>query len=263
MTNTFLKNYGPWALVTGASSGIGAEFCRQLAAKGLNIVLTARRLDRLNELAAELKSRYGIETKVVPADLSKSDFISTIMPEISSIEIGLLVNNAGFGQTGEFLKSDLERELDMLNVNCMAPLLLTHSIGQQMVKRNKGGIIFLSSVLGFTPTPYFANYAASKAYNLYLGEALWYELKQHGIDVTSLSPGTTRTEFGKASGMGNIVAMEVEPVVTTALQNLGKKPSIVAGIHNKAFIIWFKLTPRKLLTIFFGSVLKRMQKIKY
>ncbi len=224
--------------------------------------MIARRKERLEALAAELKEKYGTKSVVIQADLSKNDFISTVIPEITSLNVGLLVNNAGFGDRGAFLSSNLERELDMINVNCRAPLLLAHLIGRQMSKRKKSGMIFLSSVLGFAATPFFANYAASKAYNLYLGEALWYELKQHGIDVMSLSPGVTRTEFGSGTGLGALGAMEVEPVVEEALNKLGKSASVVTGIHNKFFVAWFKMMPRKLLLTVFGAVMARMRKFR-
>ena len=135
--NTFQQKFGPWALVTGASSGIGAEFCRQLAPKGINLVMVARRKERMEQLVGELRNKHDVQTKVIQADLSKNDFMQTLLPEISSLEIGLLVNNAGFGIRGAFLNSNLERELEMLNVNCRAPLILTHVIGRQMMQRKK------------------------------------------------------------------------------------------------------------------------------
>jgi len=258
--NTFQQKYGPWSLVTGASSGIGAEFCRQLAVKGLNLVMVARRKERMEQLSEELGNKYDVQTKVIQADMSKNDFMQTLLPEISSLEIGLLINNAGFGIRGAFLNSNLERELEMLHVNCRAPLILTHVIGRQMLERKRGGIIFISSVLGFIETPYFANYAASKAYNLYMGQALWYELKHHGVYVLALSPGTTKTEFGKVSGGDGMPAMNVEPVVAVALKKLGKKPSVVAGVHNRLFVLWLKLFPHRIMTVLLGSAMKKMTK---
>lgn len=214
----------------------------------------------MEQLAGELKNKHDIQIKVIHADLSKDDFMQALLPEISSLEIGLLVNNAGFGIRRAFLSGSLERELEMLNVNCRAPMILTHVIGRRMLKRKKGGIIFLSSVLGFIETPYFANYAASKAYDLYMGNALWYELKHHGVDVLTLSPGTTKTEFSKVSGGNGMPAMKVEPVVRIALKKLGKKPSVVAGVHNRMFVLWLKLFPRRAMTVLLGSVMRKMTK---
>lgn len=133
--NNFLKKYGPWALVTGTSSGIGEEFSYQLATLGFNIVLVARRGEKLEKLSNELIHSYGIETCVIITDLSKPDFINDILPVIHSLQIGLLVNNAGFALTGNFLDNTLEEELSLLDVNCRAPIILTHSLAPLMIDR--------------------------------------------------------------------------------------------------------------------------------
>src|SRR5215510_15969656 len=142
---TFVERYGPWALVTGASAGIGAEFARQLSQMGLNLVLVARRRQRLEDLACELESKNKVHVRIVVADLARPDFLPAIRSVTNSIEVGLLVNNAGFGLAGRFLEHELEEELNLLNVNCRAPLILTHEFGRQMAQRRKGGIIFVSS----------------------------------------------------------------------------------------------------------------------
>jgi short-subunit dehydrogenase len=146
---TFKERYGPWALVTGASSGIGAEFARQLAGIGLNLILVARRKQRLEDLARQLESTNKIAVQTIAADLSRADFLPLIASAIDSIEVGLLVNNAGFGLAGEFLDHEIEKELALLDVNCRVPLVLTHVIGRQMAQRKRGGVIFVSSVSGF------------------------------------------------------------------------------------------------------------------
>ena len=253
----FLEKYGPWALVTGASSGIGAEFCRQLSGYGLHIVMIARRKSAMEKIAANLVEKYSVEVKTIESDLSKDDFFAKLEPEISSIDIGILINNAGFGVKGSFLSNSLERELELLNVNCRAPLELTHIIGQKMLERKKGGIFFLSSVLGYSASPYFANYAASKAYNLFMGGALWSELKAAGIDVSVLCPGSTQTEFDKVSGHKGFVTMEAEAVVRTGLRNIGK-PYIVAGVRNKLAVLLIKIFPRRITTIIMGIFMRKM-----
>jgi len=249
MKNTdFLHNYGPWAVVTGASSGIGAEFCRQLAAMGLNIVMVSRRRERMETLAQEITKRHPIHIIIIPADLAQEDFLSFLEPEIEGLEIGLLVNNAGFGIGGGFLDHDINRELEQLNVNCRAPLLLTHRLAPEMIKRRRGGIIFLSSALGYIPTPLFANYAATKAHNLFIGEALYYELKPYNVAVLTLSPGLTATEFGTIAGTNSrMPKMSPGTVVKTALHSLGKKPAVIPGIHNKFFVQLTRFLPRNLL----------------
>ena len=258
MKNThFLHQYGPWALVTGASSGIGAEFCRQLAERGLNIVMAARRMERMEILAQEITKKYRIQTKIIPVDLAKEDFLSGLMPQINGLEIGILVNNAGFGIAGGFLQHEINRELSQFYVNCRAPLILTHTFAQNMVKREKGGIIFVSSVLGYIPTPLFANYAASKAYDLFMGEALYHELKPYGISVLTLSPGVTATEFGSIAGTkSRMPHMSAPSVVRAALQNLGKKPAAVPGLFNKLSVQLFRLLPRRLFIAVMGASMK-------
>jgi len=211
----------------------------------------------MEKLAAELIEQYSVEVKVLESDLSQVDFFTKLKPEISSLNIGLLVNNAGFGVKGAFLTNSLERELELLNVNCRAPLELTHVLGQKMVERKKGGIIFLSSVLGYQATPYFAHYAASKAYNLFIGGALWSELKASGIDVSVLSPGSTKTEFNQVSGQKGFVMMEAGTVVKTGLRNMGK-PYIVTGLRNKLAVLLLKLLPDKITTRIMGNIMRKM-----
>ena len=197
---TFLERYGPWALVTGASAGIGAEFSRQLAAMGLNLILVARRRERIEELAGRLESTSKIQVRTIIADLSQPDFLSLILSRTESIDVGLLVNNAGFGIAGKFLEHEVEKELALLDVNCRAPLILTHAFGRQMTQRKRGGIIFVSSVSGYIATPYESSYAASKVYELFLAESLRYELGKEGVDVLALCPGSTDTEFHEIAG---------------------------------------------------------------
>jgi short-subunit dehydrogenase len=255
---TFKDRYGPWALVTGASSGIGAEFSSQLAALGLNLILVARRKQRLDDLALRLEERNNIQVRTLRVDLSQPDFISVILAAIQSIEVGLLVNNAGFGLAGNFLAHPLERELALLDVNCRAPLLLTHEFGRKMIERGRGGIIFVSSVSGYIATPSEANYAASKAYELFLAESLWYELKKDGVDVLALCPGVTVTEFHDLAGIKPVAPMQVNPVVALALKKLGKKPSVIAGWHNRLLVSLIKFVPRWMTTAQAGRVMENL-----
>lgn len=255
---TFIERYGPWALVTGASAGIGAEFARQLAEMGLNLVLVARRKNRLEELSAQLEVRWRVQVKTIAADLSQPDFSAPILSETESIDVGLLVNNAGFGIAGKFLEHELKRELALLDVNCRAPLLLAHLFGRQMAQRKKGGIIFVSSVSGFIATPYESSYAASKVYELFLAESLGYELKKDGVDVLALCPGSTDTEFHEVSGSRAVAAMAVEPVVELALKKLGKKPIAIPGWHNRLLVSLLKFTPRRLSTFIGGRVMEKL-----
>lgn len=255
---TFVERYGPWALVTGASAGIGAEFARQLAEMGLNLVLVARRTERMEELARRLQSNNKIQVKTVSTDLSQPDFLSAILSSTASIDIGLLVNNAGFGIAGKFLEHELEKELALLDVNCRAVLILTHALGRQMARRKRGGIIFVSSISGYIATPYESSYAASKAYEIFLAESLGYELGKEGVDVLALCPGPTDTEFHQITGSRAVAAMAVEPVVTLALKKLGKKGVAIPGWHNRMLVYLLKLTPRRLHTFFAGRIMWKL-----
>ena len=254
----FLDRYGPWALITGASAGIGAEFARQLAEMGCNLVLVARRRERLEEMARRLEQLYRIQTVSVTVDLSERDFLPIVLRATESIEIGLLINNAGFGVAGNFMKHDLDRELALLDVNCRALLILTHQFGQSMAQRRRGGIILVSSVSAYIATPYEANYAASKVYELFLAEALRYELAVDGVDVLALCPGSTDTEFHEISGSKPVAAMAVEPVVRLALSQLGHAPVAIPGWHNRLLVRALKLTPRRWHTYFAGRAMSRL-----
>ena len=255
---TFVERYGPWALVTGASAGIGAEFARQLSEKGLNLVLVARRRQRLEDLARDLESRNKVQVRIVTVDLSQPDFLPTILSVTNSIEIGLLVNNAGFCLAGHLIEHELEKELQLLDVNCRAPLVLTHAFGRQMAQRKRGGIIFVSSVSAYIATPFEASYAASKVYELFLAESLGYEFKKKGVDMLALCPGSTDTEFHAIAGSRPVAAMAVEPVVRLALKKLGKTSVAIPGWHNRLLVYLLKFTPRRVHTYFAGKVMANL-----
>jgi uncharacterized protein len=263
MKNNFeLKvKYGKWALITGASSGIGREFAYKLAQEKINLVVVARRIERLLDISAELKKSFGIDVIPVQLDLSEDNFMEKLQPFIADKEIGILINNAGFGSNGYFANADSKHEADMVKVNCIAPTILTHYFVPKMIQNKKGAIIFLGSVVGFQPTPFMATYAASKAFNLFLGDALWYELKQHNIDVLSLNPGGTNTEFQRiANSSSGPVPRTVEQVVNTALNGLGKKPSVVDGFYNKLMAFSTRFGSRKTVVTMAGAITKLMYK---
>ena len=245
--------------MTGASAGLGAEFARQLALKGMNLILVARRSDRLEHLAAELGGGDGVQVRPVTADLSQPHFMESIRPVLRGVEVGLLINNAGFGLGGDFLAHDLERELELLAVNCRAPLIIAHVLGGEMARRKKGGIVFVGSTASFVAAPFLAHYSASKAYNLFLAEGLWYEMKQQGIDVLALCPGGTRTEFHEVAGIRPVSVMEPGPVVALALRRLGHGPSTVAGWRNRILLFLGKLSLRQINTRLAGVVMGKLR----
>ena len=250
-SQTFRDRYGPWALVTGAARGMGAEFARQIAGRGVNIVLVDMLADELAQTAEKIQRDSGRETKTIAVDLSLPESADTIMQQTEALEVGLLVSNAAFSPIGLFIDSSLEDKLRTVAVNIEIPLILVHNFAERMVARKRGGIIMLSSASAVQGTAYVANYAATKAYNLILAEGLWAEMREHGVDVLGFMPGTTRTPGLESSKphleRARLVhVMEIEPTVSEALNALGKRPSHTAGMINRwtAFLTQ-RLLPRK------------------
>lgn len=246
-------------MVTGASAGLGAEFARQLAQQGLNVALAARRKERLHDLAHELSAAHGIEALALSLDLAQVDFLPTLARATDGLEIGLLVNNAGFSLTGELTELPLERQVEMLHLNCRAPLILSHHYGGLMRQRRRGGLIFVSSIVGFVPTPNWTNYAGTKAFNLFLGEGLAAEMQPHGVDVLTVAPGHTRTEFHENAGIGSILPMEPAVVVRQALRHLGQTTLVVPGSANRLLVFLPRFFPRRLNTRISGLIVKGLQ----
>jgi short-subunit dehydrogenase len=249
-SNEFLSRYGPWALVTGGASGIGAEFGRQLAARGMKIMIVDVQARMAATRAEEIRTGFRVEARAVTADLARPDFMNVIRRETRDLEIGLLVNNAAYGTVGSFFKTDINDMVRTLRVNCRAPIMLSHELGRAMVRRKRGGIIFIASTAAYTGTPLVSNYSATKAFNLVLGESLWAELAGKGVDVLAFSPGPTNTPAFHSVRPDMKVArkmpfMEVEPTVAEALAGLGRGPSAVAGRSNRAAaFVMTRLLPR-------------------
>jgi short-subunit dehydrogenase len=255
----FKQRYGPWALITGASAGLGELFAHRLAAQGLNLVLTARREDRLKALGQELEGEYGIQTRSIAVDFGSDQLLDTIQQRTQDLEIGLLVNNAGFTNSGDFLDNSLDKELLLVHVNIRAPMLLAHHFGQQMRQRGRGGMIFSASIAGFAPIPFWANYSASKSYDLFLAEALAEELKPRGVDVLALCPGATHTEFSTYTGFfAPLLAMQPEKVVDQALRRLGKRHTTVVGLLNFLTVMSYRFVPRRMSSWLAGLVIRDM-----
>lgn len=226
------ERYGEWALVTGASAGIGAAFARALARDGMSLVLTARRRDRLEALAAELEKRFQVQTRVVEENLADAEGAERLARAVSDLPIAVLVNNAGFGGVGRFEGLRTERLRDMLNVNCLAPLVLTRRLLPRMQEQGRGAVIFTGSVSGRQPLPLHSVYAATKAFDLFLAEALHVEQHGRGVDVLVVEPGTTETEFQEVAGELPHAGEGADAVVATALDALGRQPSVVSGWFN-------------------------------
>jgi len=244
----FVERYGPVALVTGASSGIGRAFAAELASRGLDLLLVARRTDRLRVLAAELEQGCGVAVRVCGADLAEPAAVDQIMAAATDLDIGLLVSNAGFGLKGPHQSNDPLRMAAMLQVNCAMPLQLSHRLLPGLLRRGRGGIIITSSVEGLMGVPYSAAYAASKAFTNSLGESLWGELSPAGVDVLALCPGSTDTEAHALQGIDSSTLegmMSPTAVVLEALDNLRKGPIHVAGVQNQAMFAALTAMPRR------------------
>jgi uncharacterized protein len=194
------NKFGPWAIVTGASSGIGESFARQLAANGLNVVLVARRRSLLEALGRQLEQEFHVQYRAVALDLSDEDYIATLAEATRNLDIGLLVSNAGATVYGDFLTVERNSLYQSLRLNVTAHLSLIHHYGQALAKRGRGGVILVSSAAGLQGTPHMADYAAAKAYVLSLGEALHVEFQKLGLNLTVLLPGPTDTPMFANSG---------------------------------------------------------------
>lgn len=238
------KKYGSWALVTGASDGIGREMAISLAQRGLHLILVARRQAVLETLAQELKAQYGISTVVIAADLSQSAGVDLVIEKSKTYDIGLLVASAGFGTSGEFIDAPLSLELNLLDVNCRAVLALTHEFGQRFALQKRGGIVLMSSLLAFQGVPRSANYAASKAYIQSLAEGLHAELAPHGVDVIASAPGPTESGFAGRANMQMSLAAKPTTVAEETLKALGRKSVVRPGLMTQLITTSLMLLPR-------------------
>jgi len=255
------KRYGDWALITGASAGLGAEFARALAREGVSCVLTARREDRLTELAADLENRHGIETRVIACDLAAPDGPDELAAAVADIDLGIVVNNAGAGYAGRFDKQDAGRLRQMIDLNCTAPVVLTHRLLPAMIERGRGAILVVASVAGRQPIALHGVYSATKAFDLLFGESLWVEMRDRGIDVTVLMPGPVATEFEAVAGETRPDHGEDEHAdhaVEAALAALGRQPSVVSGTWmNWARANANRFLPRAVMACLAGDFMAR------
>jgi len=257
------SKYGPSALITGASSGIGAEFAHQLAGAGFDLILVARRRQKLEVLAAELRTQFGVQVDIVGLDLSQTGAVDELVKQTGGYDVGLVVNCAGVFTVGPFIGNDAKDEADLVTLNVLVPMQLAHHFGRKLAQMQRGGIILVASTVGHQAAPYLANYAATKAYVATLGQALNYELKGSGVTVQVLSPGPTHTEgVEEAAGIDfgalPLPMMAPKRVVAKSLKRLGRRALVVPGPVNKVMDVMGKyLTPRPVLTRMFGFLLSR------
>jgi short-subunit dehydrogenase len=261
MSAAFREKYGPWALVAGASEGIGAAFAEELARRGVHLVLVARRAEALEQLASRLRASSGVEVRTAAIDLSSPALLEEARRATADLEVGLLVYNAALSLIGPFLEQSIEDKLRVIDVNCRGPLILADELGRPMVRRGRGGIILMSSLAGAQGTPFVSTYAATKAFNLVLAEGLWDELRERGVDVLACRAGATRTPAYERSRPASSSAplMDPGPVAVQALAALGKTPSMVPGLANGlAAFFMGRVLPRSAAVRTMGRAMRKM-----
>jgi short-subunit dehydrogenase len=247
---TAKQRYGPWALVAGASDGIGAAFATALASRGLNLVLVARRSDLLDKLAESLTRKHEVEVRTVVADLATPSGPADVLEFTgSTVDVGLLVCNAALSPVAPFVDLSVAEVDAVLELNVRAAARLTHAYGRQMVARGRGGVILLSSMASLQGSATIAHYAATKAYLRVLAEGLWYEWRPHGVDVLACCPGLVATPTYKrgSPSPGLLVPGPMRPrtVARKALAALGRRPVTVPGLRNRVSARVATLLPRR------------------
>jgi short-subunit dehydrogenase len=246
---------GKWALVTGASSGIGAALSRELAKHGAKLILTARRRDRLEKLAGELTAK-GTEVRIITADLNDPAAPQQIYDatEGAGIAVDILINNAGLGQYGAFAQSDIAQELSQVRVNCEAMVRLTRLFVSRMVERRRGWVLVLASTASFQPVPYITTYAATKAFDRYFALGLAAEVARFGVKVTALCPGPTESEFFDVAHAGAFKGKNVQPVadvVRLAIAALARgQRTLIPYFGGKLNAFLVRLLPTRLITYY-------------
>ena len=239
----FANRYGPWAVIAGASEGMGAQFAKQLSARGLKVVLIARREQVLTELAATLPG----ESKCLPLDLASPDAAERIAEFTRELDVGLVIYNAALSPIGPFLEQSLAENLRAIDVNVKTPTAVAHHFAPRLVKRGRGGLVLLSSLTAFQGSPFVSTYGATKSFNLSLAEGLWAELRGQGVDVLSVCAGATATpNLLKAVTKPPPGMQQPEDVVREALDALGKGPVLIPGRFNRfASFLLRRLLPRR------------------
>lgn len=246
MRKDLLSKYGKWAVVTGASSGIGRDIAIYLAELGFNLALVARRKNQLTVLAEELTSQHGTEILILPYDLGQKTSVAEVVKQTEYLDVGLLVAAAGFGSSGSLISSPLSNALDMLRINCAVPLEMSYLYAERFAKQKRGGIVLFSSLLGFQGAPNSANYAATKSYIQSLGEGLYVELKPHNVDVLTSAPGPVNTGFAEEAKMHYALAAKSQTVARVTVNALGKTMTIRPGVVAK-FLGWSLMAaPRRM-----------------
>lgn len=261
------QKYGSTALIAGASEGIGAAFATRLAAEGMNLVLIARRSEPLQQLADSLKNTLKTDVMCIQCDLRNIDAEQQIQEGLNGREINILVYNAAESYIGPFIKNSLENHSQAVRVNMITPLKMIYLFGEKMLTKGKGAIILMTSLAGFQGSGYLSVYAATKAFTRVLGESLWYEWKNSGVDViaccagATATPGFNNTYPEKTSSFAPRVQAP-EEVADECLQKLGRQPSYITGRGNRiASFIMQKILPRKVAVNIMGDNTRKMYRL--
>lgn len=254
----FQKKYGPWALITGASSGIGEAMAFEAARRRLNVVLTARSEARMADISVQLKQTYGVETRVIVADLAKASGVDAVTGQTAELDIGLLANCAGFGTSGDFVDIPAEDELDMIDVNCRASAALTHVFSRRFIERGRGGVILMSSIVAFQGVARSANYAATKAWVQVFAEGLRMELAPRRIDVLAVAPGPVNSGFAARAGMQMGGAARPVTIARGAFAALGRTGLVRPGALAKLLGYNLAILPRFARRRIMSTIMKGM-----
>ena len=257
------NDYGEWAVITGASSGIGKELTRLLCESGLNVVLVARNKEALDILKIEVEKNHGITAETIVADLGNAEF-AEVYQSTKNKKVGLFVASAGFGTSGEFIENSVQTESNMIQVNCVALMQMTHFFAQKFVAQNKGGIILLSSMVAFQGVPFSANYAATKAYVQSLAEGLYHELKPKGVDVLAAAPGPVKSGFAARANMNMDMYLTTQQIGVPVLKALGRKMTVLPGNLTKMLVYSLRTVPRyfkiKIMKLVMNGMTKHQEK---
>ncbi len=256
-----LKKYGNWAIVTGATDGLGKQFAIQLAEIGFNLVIVGRRKNLLDELHKKLNQAHKVKCLAIDLDLSTNDAVKILEDKTKDLDIGLIVAAAGFGTSTNLIQADIGIEKQLIDLNCKGLMEISHVFGKKFAAQKRGGIILISSLLGFHGVFGTANYAASKAYVQALGEGLYFELRKQNVDVLTVAPGPINTGFAATAGMQFNMALKPENVAKQSIQSLGRKITLLPGFLTK--FLYFSLSMlffRNLKVLILGTIMKTMIK---
>jgi short-subunit dehydrogenase len=261
----FANDFGPWALIAGASEGLGEAFAREIAKKGINVALIARRKELLEKLCDNISREYNVQTRAIQIDLASNNLLDKVKEATTDLDIGLMIYNAALSPIGLFYNFDLEQHNKVIDVNVKGPMTLAHHFGHLMMNKRRGGIILLSSLAGLQGDPYHAHYSATRGYTMNLAEALWYEMRKYNVHVMACIAGATNTpnyvsSKPRRAGLINPRPMDPSKVAKGSLKSLKKnKPYHIPGFNNRfnSFILQ-RLLKRKRAIKFMGNIASKM-----